>query len=51
MRIDPRLVEIAQKQKAARDAYDEHIKQFMHPIQWPMLTRAKQQEWYNEHMS
>jgi hypothetical protein len=51
MRIDPKLLELSAAYKAARDKYDEYIKQFAHPVQWPLLSREKQQEWYNEHLS
>ena len=47
MWMDPRLVKIAENYAAARAAYAEHIKQFAHPVQWPMLTPQKQRDWYD----
>ena len=46
MRIDPRLIERAARQALARKEYDEHIRNQMHPVQWPMLSTQKQKEWY-----
>lgn len=51
MRIDPRLLEQSRKYAEARAAYDVHIKQFAHPVQWPLLSAEKQKEWYDGYMS
>ena len=47
---DPRLIALSERYKAARAAYDEHIKQFQHPVQWPMLSAEKQKEWYDRYL-
>lgn len=45
MKIDPHLVAMNEQYHEAIRLYDEHIKQFAHPVQWPLLSQKEKNAW------